>query len=64
MTQYAQNAQGEKTRFDEEQDRWVPVQSRKKAESKETSQPAPEGDTVVNEGNTTPRRARDDKDKK
>lgn len=60
MTQYRTNAAGEQVRYDKNTDRWVPVKHREKKDTAETSQPAPEGETVVSEGDTTPRRARDD----
>ncbi len=56
------NAQGEVVEFNENSGRWESVKEEredtKTEQTVETSNPAPEGETVVREGESTPRRAR------
>jgi hypothetical protein len=60
MAETRTNAAGETVEYNEDTDRWEPVDSEKDDEGVEGDSLAPEGETVVKEGNAPERRAPED----
>lgn len=62
MAEQRVNAAGETVEYNENTDRWEPVRGEESKQTAETSNPVPTKDeTLVEEGEKTPRRAKADK---